>query len=76
MDKIWKILLNNGKDYLDYKLDILFYMEKLGLLGVCYLEKFFWYYIFSMNKRKYDKNICGNDIIILFIFCFMFDEKK
>lgn len=76
LDKIWKTLPNNGKDYLDHKSDILFYMEKLGLLGVCHSEKPPWYYIPSMNKRKYDKNTRGNDITTSSILCFMFDEKK
>lgn len=76
LDKIWKTLPNNGKDYLDHKSDILFYMEKLGLLGICHSEKPPWYYIPSMNRRKYEKNTRGNKITTSSILCFMFDKEK
>lgn len=35
--EIW-IKCKNGKEYLNNKEDIVVYMEKLGLLVICYLE--------------------------------------
>lgn len=61
-----------------YKREILFYMEYLGLLLIFNIErlnfkKIFWYYIFSMNIRIFDKNNRGYKKFL--IFCFKFEEK-
>lgn len=37
LNRIWKICLNEGKEYLYYKFIILVYMDYLGLLIVCML---------------------------------------
>lgn len=52
-------------------------MEYLGLLVICNKkdslieENLVWYYFFSMNKRKFDKDFEKlKQYKILFIFCF------
>lgn len=70
--KIWKKVLNDC--FLKYKEDILNYMEWLELLVIYELDfdKFCWYYVLSMNKKKFDMKIEG--FLKLFIFCFDFSE--
>lgn len=54
-------------------------MEWLELLVIYKLEKvdfekYIWYYVLSMNKRKFDMRIEG--LFKLFIFCFDFSEYE
>lgn len=75
LDAIWETLPNKGKDYFDHKPEILSYMERLGLLAVCNSEssrKSTWYYIPSMNKRKFD--MTGEGFSKSSILCFKFSK--
>lgn len=75
--EIWKKVSNDC--VLKYKDEILMYMEKLELLAIYRLEeadskKSTWYYVPSMNKRKFDMKTEG-----LFkspILCFDFSEQE
>lgn len=73
LTEIWK---NKPKEeYILHKKKILAYMERLGLLAIHHENKP-WYYIPSMNKRKFkntDIDMGGQKSSIL---CFQFDENK
>lgn len=76
--EIWVKFLN-GEEYVNNKEDIVFYMEKLGLLVMCYLEwlnskVIFWYFVLSMRKGKFDE-ISVEMYIGFIIFCFEFKKK-
>lgn len=51
---IWEKLFDYGSKYFEYKIFLILFMEKLGLLVVFNLEEEnvlkIWYYFFSMNK--------------------------
>lgn len=77
LEKIW--IREENKEYIKYKDIILAYMEKLGLLAICNTENpgtkvnETWYYIPSMNKRKFeldDKEFSRSSIL-----CFQFDKQ-
>lgn len=76
LEAIWETFPNKGKDYFDHKTEILSYMARLGLLAVCDSEcsrKSTWYYIPSMNKRRFertDKGFSKSSIL-----CFKFDKQ-
>lgn len=68
---IWKKYLVEG--FLNFKIEILCYMECLELLvifNVEYFKDFIWYYVLSMNLREFDMN--GEEFMKFFIFCFDF----
>ena len=82
LDAIWKETPNEGKDYFEYKKEILSYMEHLGLLTVCESkcsnsESSFsnWYYFPSMNTRKFEVEHAPENFKSSSILCFQFDEK-
>lgn len=59
------------KGYLDYKTEIISYMEQLGLLAACKTEDKSFFYIPSMNRRRFeDTDEMGKSSIL----CFQFDE--
>lgn len=71
---IWE---NNekGQTYVAHKKEILLYMEELGLLAICnsQIEEALFYYIPSMNKRKFknsDSNFKKSSIL-----CIQFNEN-
>lgn len=72
LEKIWK--MEEKKEYTKHKDIILAYMEQLGLLAICKTDNKeiqTWYYIPSMNKRKFkinDKEFARSSIL-----CFKFD---
>lgn len=77
LEKIW--IREENKEYIKYKDVILAYMEQLGLLAICNTENTdtkeikTWYYIPSMNKRKFeidDKEFSKSSIL-----CFQFDKQ-
>lgn len=73
LTEIWKSKAKEG--YILHKEKILAYMERLGLLAMQHETKP-WYYIPSMNNRKFrdtDINMGGPKSSIL---CFQFDENK
>lgn len=75
LNSIWETFPNKGKGYFVYKNEILCYMERLGLLAACFSKTSknpSWYYIPSMNKRKFDRS--SEDVSKSSILCFMFDE--
>lgn len=76
LENIW--IREENKEYIKYKDIILAYMEKLGLLAICNTENPVtkaktWYYIPSMNKRKFeidDRKFSRSSIL-----CFQFDKQ-
>lgn len=81
---LWKKYLN-GKEYLKNKIDIIVFMEKLGLLVKCNLKwlyynkiffrkEIFWYFVLSMRKGNFDE-ISFKLYIGFIIFCFEFEKK-
>lgn len=77
LNRIWKTCLNEGKEYLNHKTTILAYMEQFGLLTACtshiqHSVESTWYYVPSMNKKKFDKT--GDDFLKSSILCFKFDD--
>lgn len=75
--KIWKKASNDC--FLKYKEDILPYMERLELLAIyrsekADSEKSTWYYVPSMNKRKFDMRTEG--LFKSSILCFDFSEHE
>lgn len=73
LTEIWKSKAK--EEYILHKEKILPYMERLGLLAMQHETKP-WYYIPSMNKRKFkntDIDMGGPKSSIL---CFQFDENK
>lgn len=71
--EIWK-----GKakeEYIMHKKEILAYMEQLGFLTMMH-EKRPWYYIPSMNKRKFENTEIYKGSTKSSMLCFMFDEKR
>lgn len=72
--KIWKGASNDC--FLHYKEDILNYMERLELLAIyeSHCEKYRWYYVPSMNKKKFDMKTEGFSKSS--IFCFDFSEQE
>lgn len=75
--EIWKKVSNDC--VFKYKDEILMYMEKLELLAIYRLEeadskKFTWYYVPSMNKRKFDMKTEG--LFKSSILCFDFSEQE
>lgn len=72
--KIWEKASNDC--FLKYKEDILNYMERLELLAKYGSDsnKSPWYYVPSMNKRKFDMNTEGFSKSS--IFCFDFSEQE
>lgn len=74
--KIWK---QSNDCFLKYKEDILPYMERLELLAIyksekADSEKYTWYYVPSMNKRKFDMRTEG--LFKSSILCFDFREHE
>lgn len=78
LEELWR--MEKNKEYTKHKDIILAYMEQLGLLAICNTEcpktKEIrnWYYIPSMNKRKFkinDRKLSRSSIL-----CFQFDEKR
>lgn len=79
LNSLWKSCSTNGRDYFIYKKGILSYMEKLELLAICSSEKLdssehTWYYIPSMNRRRFDKKCEG--FLKSSILCFEFKKEK
>lgn len=79
-DKDLKLIWENSenKEYILHMPEILQCMEHLGLLAICNTESSNegqgqWYYIPSMNKRKYENN--DGTVTKSSILCFEFDEK-
>lgn len=75
--KIWKKASNDC--FLKYKEDILPYMERLELLAIyrsekADSEKSTWYYVPSMNKRKFDMGTEG--LFKSSILCFDFSKHE
>lgn len=73
---IWE--KSENKEYILHMPEILQCMEHLGLLAICNTESSNegqgqWYYIPSMNKRKYENN--DGTVTKSSILCFEFDEK-
>lgn len=58
--------------YLAKKKEILLYMEQLGLLAACKTETKTFYYIPSMNTRKFEDN--GKHMKKSSILCFQFEK--
>lgn len=80
LNRIWKTCLNKGNEYLDHKSTLLAYMEQFGLLteSTSHIPQSesvnsTWYYVPSMNKRKFDKT--GEEFSKSSILCFKFDDK-
>lgn len=80
LETIW--IREENKKYIKYKDIILAYMEKLGLLAICNTENPVtkdnetWYYIPSMNKRKFEKfEIDDKEFSRSSILCFEFDKQ-
>lgn len=78
LENLWR--REKNKEYTKHKDIILAYMEQLGLLAICNTECpdtkeiRTWYYIPSMNKRKFKINVgkfCRSSIL-----CFQFDKKR
>lgn len=71
---IWKTN-KEGETYISHKEDILSYMEQLGLLARCYVNKqLLMYYIPSMNRRRFknpEKQFEKSSIL-----CFQFDKNR
>lgn len=79
-DKDLKLIWENSenKEYILHMPEILQCMEHLGLLAICNTESSNegqgqWYYIPSMNKRKYENN--DGTVTKSSILCFEFDGK-
>lgn len=72
--KIWKKASNDC--FLKYKEDILNYMERLELLAIYESDsdKSRWYYVPSMNKKKFDMKTEGFSKSS--IFCFDFSDQE
>lgn len=69
LKSIWE---KKNKGYLDYKTEIISYMEKLGLLAACTTEDKSFFYIPSMNSRRFkDTEEMKTKSSIL---CFQFDK--
>lgn len=69
---------SENKEYILHMPEILPFMEHLGLLAICNRESSNeghcqWYYIPSMNKRKYENN--DGTVTKSSILCFKLDEK-
>lgn len=64
-----------GQTYISHKKEILLYMEQLGLLAICNSQtgEALFYYIPSMNKRKF-KNL-DNNFEKSSNLCFQFNEN-
>lgn len=75
LDEIWKKFPHEG--FSDYKSEILPYMERLELLAIFNSKDTgdsTWYYVPSMNKRKFeidDKGFSKSSIL-----CFVFTEQE
>lgn len=71
-DELNRIWMEKDSVYLSYKTEILSYMEQLGLLAACKTGKKSFYYIPSMNKRRFkdDEETMTKSSIL----CFQFDE--
>lgn len=81
LTEIWKSKANDR--HIKYKQSILAYMERLGLLAMKYEntsdvndESKPWYYIPSLNKRKFENTDIGKGGSKSSILCFQFDETK
>lgn len=75
---LWKTCSDQGKAFFHHKTELMYYMEQLGMLAIYNSEKavsgnYTWYYIPSMNKRKFDKT--GTEFLKSPVICFYFDEK-
>lgn len=77
LKRIW----TNETNFWDHKSTIVAYMGKLGLLTECKSNiqqskpaEQIWYYVPSMNKRKFNENI-GHPNDKSSILCFKFDDK-
>lgn len=77
LEKIWR--MEENKKYTQHKDVMLAYMEQLGLLAICNTESTdtkeikTWYYIPSMNKRKFEIN--DKEFAKSSILCFQFDKQ-
>lgn len=74
---LWKTCSDQGKSFFNHKTELMYYMERLGLLAIYNSEKavsgnYTWYYIPSMNKRKFDKT--GTEFLKSPVICFHFNE--
>lgn len=71
-DELNRIWMEKDKGYLAYKTEIISYMEQLGLLAACQTGDKMFYYIPSMNRRRFkDTEELKTKSSIL---CFQFDE--
>lgn len=71
-DELNRIWMKKDKGYLAYKTEIISYMEQLGLLAACQTGDKMFYYIPSMNRRRFkDTEEMKTKSSIL---CFQFDE--
>lgn len=73
LTEVWKSKPEEG--YIFHKKKILAYMERLGLLAMQHENKP-WYYIPSMNKRKFENTDIDTGDTKSSILCFQFDENK
>lgn len=71
-DELNRIWMEKDSVYLSYKTEILSYMEQLGLLAACKTGKKSFYYIPSMNKRRFKDD--GETMTKSSILCFQFDK--
>lgn len=75
LDAIWG--KNPQEGYLDFKPEILCYMERLELLAIFNAERSkdsTWYYVPSMNPREFDMN--GEEFLKSSILCFDFRKQE
>lgn len=75
LEAIWNKYPVEG--FLDFKTEILCYMERLELLAIFNAENSedsTWYYVPSMNPREFDMN--GEEFMKSSILCFDFWKKK
>lgn len=73
LTKIWKSKAK--EEYMLHKTKILAYMERLGLLAIQHANKP-WYYIPSMNKRKFKNKDIDEGDTKSSILCFQFNKNK
>lgn len=75
LEAIWKKYPVEG--FLDFKTEILCYMERLELLAIFNAEHSkdsTWYYVPSMNPREFDMN--GEEFLKSSILCFDFRKQE
>lgn len=73
LSEIWKVKSEEG--YISHKDSILAYMERLGLLAMQHENKP-WYYVPSMNRRKFKNKHNDQGGTKSSILCFQFEETK